>query len=252
MTKNTHKSAYAGFAVFLLAVLAPALSYATTYATWNPSDKSTDVSLSGGNLVVAKSLQNWPGGVRSTIGKASGKWYWEVTVTTAHADRTYCVGAATASASLVSTAGCFGAADNLGWSYYGNTGNRIYSTNTSAACGATYTTGDVIGLALDVDAGTLAYYKNGSLQCTQTGLTGTIYAGANVYDTTGSLTANFGASAFSYSVPAGFCSGLVDTCPGATPIAATSSLEQTQQNLFNALVVFFVSFFGMIWLLRKH
>jgi len=34
--------------------------------------------------------------------------------------------------------------------------------------------------------------------------------------------------------------------------AATSTVEQTQQNLSTAVVVFFVSMFGMIWLIRKH
>lgn len=33
---------------------------------------------------------------------------------------------------------------------------------------------------------------------------------------------------------------------------ATSTIEQTQQNLSTAFFVFFISFLGVVWLLRKH
>ena len=36
--------------------------------------------------------------------------------------------------------------------------------------GATYTTGDVIGCAYDLDAGTIRWYKNGTIQSTTTGI----------------------------------------------------------------------------------
>jgi len=39
---------------------------------------------------------------------------------------------------------------------------------------------------------------------------------------------------------------------GSIDIAATSTLEQSQTNLFNGFLVFFVSMFGMIWLLRPR
>lgn len=49
------------------------------YATWNPSDKAADVTLAGGNLT----SYNGSGAdghdlVRATLGKNSGKWYFEV------------------------------------------------------------------------------------------------------------------------------------------------------------------------------
>ena len=52
-----------------------------TYATWNPSDKGTNITLSNGNLTVAKGNAGWES-VRATIGVSSGKWYWEVTANT--------------------------------------------------------------------------------------------------------------------------------------------------------------------------
>lgn len=53
---------------------------AVTYATLNPSDKSANVVLSGGDLTMHRAT----GGtsdemVRATLGKAAGRWYYEVT-----------------------------------------------------------------------------------------------------------------------------------------------------------------------------
>lgn len=56
------------------------------YATWNPADKGGGVILLNGNRSVSLSTTPTDGGsVRSTIGKSSGKWYWEVTVTSSPA-----------------------------------------------------------------------------------------------------------------------------------------------------------------------
>jgi hypothetical protein len=51
---------------------------APTGATWNPSDKSSTITLSGGNLT-AGSTSAADGGVRSTKSISSGKAYFEVT-----------------------------------------------------------------------------------------------------------------------------------------------------------------------------
>jgi hypothetical protein len=42
---------------------------------------------------------------------------------------------------------------------YENNGNKV-NKNTATAYGSTWTTGDVIGIALDMDAGTIVFYKN--------------------------------------------------------------------------------------------
>ncbi len=50
-----------------------------SFATLNPSDKGSAVTLSNSNLTATFSGGN--GAVRATIGKSSGKWYWEIAVT---------------------------------------------------------------------------------------------------------------------------------------------------------------------------
>ena len=50
-----------------------------SYATWNPSDKSAYISLSGGDLTISSSSAPNYANIRSTLSKTSGKWYWETT-----------------------------------------------------------------------------------------------------------------------------------------------------------------------------
>src|SRR5690606_27738602 len=53
-----------------------------TYATWNPSDKSSLITLSNGNLTATRSGANGNRLVRATIARSTGKEYFEVTVNT--------------------------------------------------------------------------------------------------------------------------------------------------------------------------
>jgi len=39
---------------------------------------------------------------------------------------------------------------------------------------------------------------------------------------------------------------------GDSSATSTASMDQSEENLFNGFMVFMVSFFGMVWLLRKH
>ena len=60
------------------------------YATLNPLDKYSSVSASDGNLLGSLSSQlNGAGGIRSSAGVSSGKWYWEVTAGTMPSARPY-------------------------------------------------------------------------------------------------------------------------------------------------------------------
>ncbi|MBN8991660.1 MAG: hypothetical protein J0H42_25765 [Rhizobiales bacterium] len=49
-----------------------------TATTWNPSDKSSSASLSGGNLILTSTTSAWSG-VRSVTSHFAGKFYCEVT-----------------------------------------------------------------------------------------------------------------------------------------------------------------------------
>ncbi len=193
---------------------------AVTPTTWNPSDKHANIVLSGGNLVASRTeaTNQWDG-VRSIFGASSGKYYWEITITTQPSWGTFRgqnFGVGTIAAPLNEHNGTY---DN-GWAY-ARTGSIYYVTNnivnTTGVIG--FAQGSIIMIALDMDTGKLWWgvdgvWINGGDPSAGTGaqytnLSGTIYALSNLYIGSDGCaqTANFGASALAYTVPSGFQSG---------------------------------------------
>lgn len=166
--------------------------------SWNPLDKGAAVTLSNGNLTVtsAPSGTGIGAAVRANTGKSSGKWYWEVTLTdSVNAS----VGVANLSATLDSLE------NNSGNSWaWGSAGTAKYPGG--GAYGSGFTIGDVIGVALDMTAGTLTFYQNGVSKGTAaTGLSGTLYPiVASRAGFTTNTTANFGATSFAFAAPSGY------------------------------------------------
>lgn len=173
-----------------------------TYATWNPSDKSANIVLTNGNLTMA-SNNNATGRIaRSTLSFSTGKYYWEITVNAGTITDTV-IGVATSAAGLNILLGN----DAFGWGYYQN--GQKQNNGSGTAYGASFTNGDVIGVAMDAGAGTITFYKNGSTQGQAfTGIGTPIFAAATPYPSTALITANFGATALTYSPPAGYNAGL--------------------------------------------
>lgn len=176
-----------------------------SYATWNPADKGAGITLSGGDLTAVTDASS-DDGVRSTVSKSAGKWYWEITCS---AGGNGVAGVANASAS--NTAYFGGTDDSL--ALIGNTGNILKNgsiVGTSAAFGP----GDIVSIAYDADAGTVEFRVNNASSATISGgnvPTGALFAAAGgsggVVSTT--LDANFGATSFTYSPPSGH-TGLTD------------------------------------------
>ncbi len=163
---------------------------AANYATWNPLDKNSSDTLTKGNLVLdtASGLEM----TRGTIFVSSGKWYWEVDDTSDTGTANAMIGVANSKAPVSTHIGN----EANGWAYYANDGTR-YNNNTGTACGASYATGALIGIALDADNASTTFYKNGVVQCSVTGLTGGSWAPAASDGGSGdtvTLTANFGQS----------------------------------------------------------
>ena len=185
----------------VIGMMAKAVS-SFTYATWNPSDKGSNIVLSGGNLT---STNSGGGSVRANLAKSSGKWYWEVKVL-ATGTGTISIGVADSSANLTTYAGF----DAHGWAYL-QTGSK-FTAGTPNGYGSAYGINDIIGVALDMDSPSLKFYLNNTLQ----GVAYTSSLGTPLYPIVGagggasgeSLLTNFGASALTYSPPAGYNAGL--------------------------------------------
>lgn len=184
------------------------------YATSNPLDNGGQ-TLANGNLDITGIASNWRG-TRGTIGMSSGKWYWEVTISfTNSGSNQSLLGIATNAASI---SGNYASAGAYGWEYYSSNGNK-FNNGSNPGYGASYTSGDVIGIAFDADSGALTFYKNGSSQGTAyTGLTsGPYFPSFSLYGTS-LVSFNAGQRAFAYTAPSGF-KALCDTNLGA-PLTA--------------------------------
>jgi hypothetical protein len=166
------------------------------YCTLNPLWTNSAFTLSNGNLDATTSSVS-DRVCASTFGLSSGKWYWEITV---NGGAGLGIGVCTSAVNLSSYLGGTSASRSYDWSANKYPGGASY--------GATYTTGDVIGVAVDVDAGTLVYYKNGASQGTAfSDLAGSTWfpaIGDNSSTGNVNVSANFGQRPFAYTAPSGF------------------------------------------------
>jgi hypothetical protein len=188
------------------------------YCTLNPLDKTPSYgTLSNGNLDWAYSSQVVYAGARSTFGVSTGKWYFECTNNgTPSAGFTY-IGVATKGFNFDDTTNILILGNET--RYYRSDGNSSTSngSQTTAAYGASYTTGDIIGVALNLDAGTITFYKNGTTQGVAfSGLSGTYFACGSSINNSAGLTWNFGQRAFAYTAPSGFKALCTQNLPAGT------------------------------------
>ena len=198
------------------------------FCTMNPLDNQIQSStFSDGNL----SLVSGGSGIEtyntSTFGLSSGKWYMELKHTGGNNVLRQLIGIAQ---NPTDDDGQYlGGDNNDSWGYYDNNGNIAH--NAAAVINYdTWTTNDIIGLALDLDNSRLYFSKNGTFQNSSNPADGTnpitIDSGYTYFIAWGDLSAgnmnasfNFGSPAYSissgnsdanghgnfeYSVPSGY------------------------------------------------
>jgi hypothetical protein len=173
-----------------------------SYCTLNPLDNG-GLTLSNGNLNVTTSGAS-DITVRSTIGVSSGKWYWEVTAADLVASSTG--KRSTIGISLLNTTlPLFVGFNATSWAYINHNGQKV-TNNAAQPYGATWATGDIIGVAFDADVGSLTFYKNGVSQgIAYSGLASGVYTPAVSLAASGAAEiVNFGQRPFAYTAPSGF------------------------------------------------
>ena len=160
------------------------------FSTLNSIGNDTEVTFSEGNLKVSvpQNINATPR-CEGTFAVSRSKWYWEVNIISIDSgSSTPMVGIKDLTISghesqIFSGASVYG--------YYANSGNK-YNSGNLGSYGATYTAGDIIGVALDLDAGTLTFYKNGSSQ-------GTAFSSLS-----GEYTIHFGTGYYAYTAVVNF------------------------------------------------
>lgn len=186
------------------------------YCTLNPIDLlGSGVTLSEGNLKFVTTASAVHRRCRGTIFVSSGKWYAEATLNTVGG--TYPNFGIITNTSNNSDTYIGGDSESYGYNSNGSKSNN----GSGTAYGATYTTGDTIGAALDLDAGTVVFYKNGVSQGTAySSLSGLFTFGISGFGSSATWTLNFGQQPFKYPV-AGYKSLCSTNLP--TPAVADGS-----------------------------
>ena len=191
------------------------------YCTLNPLQTGSYSTLQNGNLRTLGNTATNSAASLGTIRVTSGKWYWEVTQGTTGSEVIGIAIKDVTGQSLIN-AEQSGVISSVGYGarYNGN----MYGISSETYGGGTgnvtsWTTGDIIGIAVDMDNGAMYMSKNGTWMLSGNPLSGSAKTGAVAYwgpapdrimtpycgSYNGGYTdSNFGQRPFTYTPPTGF------------------------------------------------
>jgi hypothetical protein len=181
------------------------------YCTINPLNNG-GVTLVNGNLDWTRSAAGSTAVAYSTIAVSSGKWYFETTMNGAGSGVNWECGVATTTTANNIRPGTTA----TGWGLVTSSTTIIYKQNSNSLTSifsGTLSTGDVIGVAFDLDNGRIWFARNGTwlegspsagTGASYTNLSGTVSAFFGGDGTAVNGAANFGARSFAYTAPSGF------------------------------------------------
>jgi hypothetical protein len=195
------------------------------FCTLNPLDVAPNQTFTEGNLAVLWSALNKSN--RANFAVDTGKWYWEVKVTSVSggSGNGVFIGISNSSHDL----GTWIGANANSWGYYASNGKIYTNNNGGTTYGNSYTLNDIINIAYDATNGKLYFGKNGTWQNSgdpvtatnpaYSSLSGLIFPSSSAYTdnslqfnfgnppyTGGSYTDGAGYGNFSYAVPSGYYS----------------------------------------------
>jgi hypothetical protein len=195
--------------------------------SWDPLWSVGGGTFSNGYLSITNTAPNTVN-FRTTIGKSTGKWYWEITATAGNGSTDSGGLGIMASTEPNYTSWIGSSASGLSFGYGSCCSQQWWYNWPGVTVGAAPPTtaainaGIVYMFAIDMDNGRFWVGQNGTwynggnpstaTSPNVTGIAGTVYPGVTLYGsritaTPAAFTANFGASAFVYSVPTGFNGG---------------------------------------------
>ena len=205
----------------------------SNYCVMNPITPSASLSYANLRQNTASPI------IFGTFGQSTGKWYWEVTLTT-QSTAALKVGIAnsTATGELGDT--------STGWGYIiqsnGNNGQGVHSGSATSTY-STFAAGDILNVAVDIDGGKIWWGKNGTyvnsgVPASGTGalytdVSGTIFPAASNIDKGGGagvLDWNFGQRPFSYTPPTGFVALNTYNLPASTITNGAAYMAATLYN----------------------
>ncbi|BAQ93519.1 lectin domain containing protein [uncultured Mediterranean phage uvMED] len=180
------------------------------YATLNPLDRKSTVSLSNGNLDATTSTTGWAG-VKGTMGVSSGKYYFEATANGPAANKVFF--GICASSVKPDTSGYLqddSTERAKGMLIFCDDGQYQLDGNSRVSYSSSMANGDIIGIAYDLDGNTVQFYKNGSalgsIDISSSPLASTTVVPLYIhYNTNTTYHLNFGQRPFfAYPAPSGY------------------------------------------------
>jgi len=173
------------------------------FATGNPLSPYANRTISNGNLTTTSTTTNWTS-VFSTIGVSTGKWYVELKATAGSYHSFGIVNDFPTSENA--SIGDFTSIATQQIGYYSYYGTKKVNETTSSY-GASWTNGDIISMALDLDNNKLYFAKNGTWQNSgvpTSGSTGTGAISVNSGYTYFIGTSNYNSSATTFNFGNGY------------------------------------------------
>lgn len=174
------------------------------------TDKNANGTLSNGNLTWTAGSNHY-NNIRSTIYKTTGKLYCEFTVVSVPDQTIFGIAPYSFDCTTDNDTNC--PAVNGGYAIR-NDAMKYYNSSSGSAYGVSFTQGDIVGMAVDLDNGKIYWSKNGVWMNNANpvsgtgyafnGISGSFYVVMSLYPSGKSATVNFGSTAFAYAPPSGF------------------------------------------------
>ena len=170
------------------------------FATFNPLIKvwASTTTLSNGNTTVTNSDSS-DGSPPTTIGATSGKYYWEMKKENTPDVFIGVCGDGFVSDNLTNNYSGVTSNATTGLLVYNSSGDKVVNGSTSSSFFTSYGAGDIIGIAIDLDATTrtVTFYKNGVVdsqgaQNLPTNMQSGAVFGVAIVDDSATVSANFG------------------------------------------------------------
>jgi len=180
------------------------------YDVFNPLDgAATYHSLSNGNRTSTTSSTVAVEEARGSILLNAGKWYWETLISN--------VGSGGWAAGITPNDGIWRTAANaVLYGYFYKSDGQKTVNNVNSAYGASYTTADVIGTAVDFNALTITFYKNNVSQGAIPIAAGSYLTCSGLYGAPSVAVVAFAESDWVYAAPTGHKSICTDNLPKIT------------------------------------
>jgi hypothetical protein len=200
----------------------PTLTSATAanFCVANPLDKQTDIAVAQGNLQISTSAGAGNKQIRGSIALPSaGKFYWETRNT--GSTNNFNMGLTTFAASL--------STEGAGDMFY-NEGGVIGNNGTNTSGYPTLALNDIVGVAVDIDANKIYWYKNNTLVNsggTTINITAPFAPMFGLYDNGNAQSITFGQRPFAYTPPTGFVALNTYNLPTATIVKGNTVMDAT-------------------------